>query len=174
MLRYPEQLSRVTMKPRSKLKPLFALLIFALGLALLNNINKHQLLESDAAHSQLALATESKSVAGADVLIAEAFRSGRSNVQLGGEGRVTKIFPDDINGSRHQKFLLELESGHTLLIAHNIDLAPRVENLRKGEYLEFYGEYEWNQKGGVIHWTHHDPKGKHPGGWLRYQGRVYK
>lgn len=161
------------MKPRSKLKPLFALLIFTLGLALLNSVNKQQLLESDSAQAQLALAA-GENVAGADVLIAEAFRNGRSNVQLGGEGRVARILPDDNNGSRHQKFLLELESGHTLLIAHNIDLAPRVESLREGEVIEFYGEYEWNQKGGVIHWTHHDPKGVHPGGWLKYQGRVYK
>lgn len=162
------------MKPRSKLKPLFALLIFALGLALLNSVNKQQLLESDAAQAQLALAGAGDSVAGADVLIAEAFHNGRSNVHLGGEGRVGRILPDDNKGSRHQKFLLELESGHTLLIAHNIDLAPRVENLREGEQLEFYGEYQWNQQGGVIHWTHHDPKGVHPGGWLKYQNRVYK
>lgn len=160
------------MKPRSKLKPLFALFIFALGLALLNHINKQQLLASEDAQSQLELAAEG--VAGSDLLIAEAFRNGRTNVLLGGEGRVVRILPDDNKGSRHQKFLLELDSGHTLLIAHNIDLAPRVEGLREGERLEFYGEYEWNQKGGVIHWTHHDPKGVHPGGWLRYQNRVYK
>ena len=158
------------MKPRSKLKPLFALLIFALGLALLNSINKQQLLASEEAQFELA----ADGVAGSDVLIAEAFRNGRSNVQLGGEGRVLRILPDDNKGSRHQKFLLELDSGHTLLVAHNIDLAPRVEGLREGEWLEFYGEYEWNQKGGVIHWTHHDPKGVHPGGWLKYQNRVYK
>ena len=162
------------MKPRSKLKPLFALSIFVLGLVLLNSINKQQILDSEVAQEQLVLTEDGKSVAGADVLIDEAFRSGRSNLQLGGEGRVVHILPDDNEGSRHQKFLLELESGQTLLIAHNIDLAPRVENLRKGERLEFYGEYEWNQKGGVIHWTHHDPQGVHPGGWLKYQGRVYK
>lgn len=160
------------MKPHSKLKPLFVLLVFALGLALLNSINTQQLLDSDAAQEQLVL--DGKSVAGADVLIAEAFRSGRSNVQLGGEGRVEQILSDDNEMSRHQKFLLELESGHILLISHNIDLAPRVEHLREGERLEFYGEYEWNKKGGVIHWTHHDPKGRHHGGWLKYQGRVYK
>lgn len=162
------------MKQRSRLKPLFALLIFALALALLNSVNKQQMLDSEAAQEQLALAVEGESVAGADVLIAEAFRSGRSNVQLGGEGSVAKILPDDNQGSRHQKFLMKLESGHTLLISHNIDLAPRIDNLREGERIEFYGEYEWNKKGGVIHWTHHDPKGEHPGGWLKYQGRVYK
>lgn len=162
------------MKPRSKLKPLFALLIFALALVLLNNVNKQQLLDSATAHEQIALVSDGKSVAAGDVLIAEAFRSGRSNVQVGAEGRIVRILSDDNKGSRHQRFLLELESGHSLLIAHNIDLAPRVDDLREGEWLEFYGEYEWNEKGGVIHWTHHDPKGQHLGGWLKYQGRVYQ
>lgn len=162
------------MKPRSKLKPLFALAIFALGLALLNSINKQQMLDSADAQEQLALPVEVGTVAGADLLIAEAFRSGRSNLQLGGEGRVVHLLPDDNNGSRHQKFLIELESGHSLLIAHNIDLAPRIDNLREGDLIEFYGEYEWNKKGGVIHWTHHDPQGVHPGGWLKYQGRVFR
>lgn len=165
---------RATMKPRSKLKPLFALLIFALGLALLNDINKQQVLNSDSAQAQLALGVAEKSADAGDVLIAEAYRSGRTNLQLGGMGRVVRILPDDNKGSRHQKFLVELESGHTLLIAHNIDLAPRIDGLQEGEPLEFYGEYEWNQKGGVIHWTHHDPRGVHPGGWLKYQGRVYQ
>jgi hypothetical protein len=70
--------------------------------------------------------------------------------------------------------LIELESGHTLLISHNIDLAPRIDKLREGDLIEFYGEYEWNKKGGVIHWTHHDPQGVHTGGWLKYQGRVFQ
>jgi hypothetical protein len=162
------------MKQRRKLKPLLALLVFALGLALLNSVNKQQLLDSDEAHAQIALTADVESASGADVLIAEAFRNGQSNIQLGGLGRVGRILPDDNKGSRHQKFLVELESGHSLLIAHNIDLAPRIKDLREGQSIEFYGEYEWNKQGGVIHWTHHDPKGIHSGGWLRYQGQVYK
>jgi len=26
----------------------------------------------------------------------------------------------------------------------------------------------------VIHWTHHDPQGKHINGWLKYQGKMYQ
>jgi hypothetical protein len=26
----------------------------------------------------------------------------------------------------------------------------------------------------VIHWTHDDPDGRHPGGWVRYGDRVYR
>ena len=86
----------------------------------------------------------------------------------------TKILADDNKGSRHQKFLLKLPSKLTLLVAHNIDLSKKIENLKEGDEVEFYGEYEWNNKGGVLHWTHHDPRKKHEDGWLKHKNVVYK
>lgn len=148
---------------------LVGLVIFALLLVLVNSANKAQLLSHGSEQLDLPL-----DISGRDLLIAEAFANRQSDLMLAGEGRVVRVLPDDNKGSRHQKFLLQLESGHSLLISHNIDLAPRVETLREGEMIEFYGEYEWNDKGGVIHWTHHDPKGKHAGGWLRYRGKLYR
>jgi hypothetical protein len=110
----------------------------------------------------------------ADIVLAEAFEARRSNLLVQGRGTVIRILPDDNDGSRHQRFILQLDSGHTLLVAHNIDLAPRIPDLKVGDVVEFSGEYEWNPQGGVIHWTHHDPQGRHPAGWLRYQGKTYQ
>ena len=112
--------------------------------------------------------------AGNDDPIVAAYAEQRSDVQVAGAGRVARILGDDSLGDRHQRFILELPSGHTVLIAHNIDLAPRVEPLSVGDAVEFHGIYEWNDKGGVVHWTHHDPQGQHEPGWLKHHGRTYE
>ncbi len=109
-----------------------------------------------------------------DAVIADAFSNHQSNIQVSGQGIVARLLPDDNDGSRHQRFILRLASGQTLLIAHNIDIAPRIDSLREGGTVAFYGQYEWNEKGGVIHWTHRDTRGSHADGWLRYQGQTYQ
>jgi len=109
-----------------------------------------------------------------DRVIANAFASKQSGITVSDSGVVTRILPDDADGGRHQRFILRLASGQTLLIAHNIDIAPRVEGLATGDMVEFSGQYEWNDQGGVVHWTHHDPSGQHPAGWLRHAGVTYR
>ncbi|EKL06769.1 DUF3465 domain-containing protein, partial [Vibrio cholerae] len=101
-----------------------------------------------------------------DAVLQQAYQSQQSDLQVQGFGQVVKVLPDDNDGSKHQKFILKLNSGQTLLVAHNIDLAPRIPNLQVGDSVEFYGEYEWNKKGGVLHWTHKDPQNRHAHGWL--------
>ena len=91
-----------------------------------------------------------------------------------GLGTVERVLRDDDDGSRHQRFILSLDSGHTLLVSHNIDLAPRIADLRDGDEILFRGQYEWNDRGGVLHWTHHDPDGRRPGGWLQHRGATYR
>ena len=106
--------------------------------------------------------------------IERAFRDRESDVQVEGEGVVERVLKDDDEGSRHQRFIVRLASGQTVLVSHNIDLAPRVEGLGEGDDVSFYGEYVWNERGGVIHWTHHDPKGRHVAGWVKHKWRTYQ
>lgn len=110
----------------------------------------------------------------ADLATGHAFTQGRSGEQVRGAGIVVKVLSDDQEGSRHQRFILRLESGQTLLVVHNIDLAPRIPALAAGDTVAFNGVYEWNRQGGMIHWTHHDPAGRHEPGWLRHEGRYYR
>ena len=116
---------------------------------------------------------QSGGASGDDSAIGRAFKNRTSNVQVEGAGVVTRILADDLSGSRHQRFIVRLKSGQTVLIAHNIDIAPRVE-LQEDDSVSFYGEYVWNEKGGTVHWTHHDPAGKHVAGWIKHNGRTYQ
>ncbi len=109
-----------------------------------------------------------------DSKLSNAFESRANNLQIEGSGRVVVLLSDDNDGSRHQRFIVRLNSGQTLLIAHNIDLASRIDDLLEGDTIRFYGQYEWNEKGGVIHWTHNDPSGTHVAGWLMYKGIKYQ
>ena len=111
---------------------------------------------------------------GTDAAFENAYVNRLSNLQLHGEGQVIKLLPDDNEGSRHQRFIVKLDSGRTLLIAHNIDLASRIDTLRTGDTVAFHGEYEWTRKGGVMHWTHRDPLGRHEGGWIKHRGKTYQ
>lgn len=118
--------------------------------------------------------TVSNTAISIDSAIASAFNEHRNGVQVAGEGVVSKVLSDDNDGSRHQRFILRLSTGQTLLVAHNIDLAPRIASLREGDTVAFNGVYEWNAKGGVIHWTHLDPGGRHEAGWLKHAGQTYQ
>lgn len=105
--------------------------------------------------------------------ILEAFHAQQSDVWVQTQGTVQRVLSDDNEGSRHQRFILRLSSGHTVLIAHNIDLADRVP-LSQGDTVMLRGEYEWNEKGGVVHWTHHDPRRRIDGGYIEHAGKRYR
>lgn len=97
-----------------------------------------------------------------------------SHVQVEDAGMVIKLLADDNQSPRHQKFLVKVASGQTLLFTHNIDLASRIDPLNVGDKLEFNGEYIWNVKGGIVHWTHRDPQGHHADGWIKHDGKIYQ
>ena len=90
-----------------------------------------------------------------------------SHIQIKGEGVVTAMLNDDLIGSCHQRFVLELAPHKTVLVLNNIDIFPRLAPLQIGDRVEFYGEYIWNRHGGMVHWTHPDPKGIRGDGYVK-------
>lgn len=111
---------------------------------------------------------------GGTALVLDAFREERSGIMVDVQGQVKRLLRDDLEGSRHQVFILELEnSRHTVKVAHNIDLAPRIP-LKEGDTVLLRGQYEFNDQGGVLHWTHHDPAGRRSGGYVEHRGQRYQ
>ena len=111
---------------------------------------------------------EIRESAGAD-RIEQAFARRESGFQVTLDAIVTKTLRDDQKDARHQRFLIRLSNGRTLLVAHNIDLADRVA-VSAGDPIRLCGQFEWNDRGGVLHWTHRSPRGDHPDGWIEVRG----
>ncbi|MFN7020212.1 MAG: DUF3465 domain-containing protein [Phycisphaerales bacterium] len=117
--------------------------------------------------------------AGRDGGIAALFRQRTSDTWVEAEGRIVKVLRDDSEtdggrNARHQRLLVELDTGVTVLLAHNIDAAPRVP-AREGDPIRFRGEYEWSEKGGTVHFTHAPKHGNSiQGGWIEHQGKRYR
>jgi len=119
--------------------------------------------------------TPVSAMAGMDAgAIVEAYSTHHNLPEVQGSGIVVKMLKDDTNGSQHQKFLLKVSDNITILIAHNIDLAPRLDDIQVGDAVAFRGEYIYTPKGGTVHWTHKDPRGNHEAGWLKLNGKTYE
>jgi hypothetical protein len=100
------------------------------------------------------------------------YLKGDSGAWIEGTGFVRRLLTDDNDGDRHQRIILDIKKGQTMLIAHNIDIALRVP-VGIGDRIQFRGMYEWNELGGLVHWTHHDPHGVEEGGYVRYRTVTY-
>lgn len=97
----------------------------------------------------------------------------RSGEWVSVTGRVHRTLGVDDHGDPHQRFILRLSRDHSVLVAHNLAIAERVP-AAAGDELAVRGRFEWNEQGGVIHWTHRDPKDARAGGWIRVGDRVYR
>jgi hypothetical protein len=106
--------------------------------------------------------------------IEKAFRNHASAVMVTAEGTVDRTLADDTSGDRHQRFIVKLPSSLTVLVAHNIDVAPRIPGVAAGATVKLHGQYEWTEKGGTVHWTHRDHRGSHEAGWIEFKGIRYE
>jgi len=111
-----------------------------------------------------------------DRAVCEAYSAQRSRVEVVADGTVTRVLgvaPGRV--SPHEGFLLRLESGCSLVVRveANTDFTGRI-GLSEGQRVAVKGEYEYYPRGGVVHWTHRDPRGRHEGGYIEAGGRLYE
>lgn len=90
-----------------------------------------------------------------EVTAESAFARKLNRVPVTATGKVIRLLPDDSGSTPHQKFVIEIHSGHTILVSHNLLRAYRMP-VKIGDRVEVRGTYIWNRFGGLIHNTHHD------------------
>jgi len=100
----------------------------------------------------------------------EAFDKKFSDVGVTAKGKVIKVLEDDHKGAHHQRFVIKVPSGGTVLIAHNVEQAYRA-NIKIGDEVEAKGNYVWNKYGGLLHNTHHADRSEHDYGYIIFVGK---
>ena len=111
-----------------------------------------------------------------DAAVCSAYQGGRSHVEVVADGRVTSVLGvAQGRVSPHEGFLIRLDSGCDVVVRveANTDLMGQFA-IARGDRVVVKGEYEYSPRGGVIHWTHHDPRGRHEGGFVEVGGRTYQ
>jgi hypothetical protein len=108
----------------------------------------------------------------------DAWRTGRSHLELTASGSVARTLGLRRGPSgMHEGFLLHLRGsagrGLTIRVEDNVDLTGPIP-MAAGDDVEVRGEYVYDERGGLIHYTHLDPRGRHPGGYVRVHDKVYQ
>jgi len=124
-------------------------------------------------YSSVPSTAQSSNISYGDAQIIKAQNDHAIKVEVTVEAPVRKLLREDDEGLPHQKFLISLSNGTTILIAHDLKMADHVP-IQPGDIVRIHGEYIWNPRGGLIHWTHHTDTPYHEGGWIELNGRRYE
>lgn len=101
---------------------------------------------------------------------------GRTGSEVTVEGAVTQVLTTS-SGTQgaHERFVVAVKAGSAeqdILVADNITVG-RAAPVRRGDDVIVRGELAIDPTGPVIHWTHHDPRGRHESGFVRLNGQLY-
>ncbi|MBV9277651.1 MAG: DUF3465 domain-containing protein [Candidatus Eremiobacteraeota bacterium] len=100
-------------------------------------------------------------------------QSGASHVEVHFSGTIARYLGTHYSQSGEHEGFLIMPSGSTnsLMVEDNVNLSGFIP-MRRGDAVELQGQYECNDS--VIHWTHHDPSGRHVGGFVIVNGRRFQ
>lgn len=153
-----------------RIRPLWALLFFALSLALLNRLNQHQVSQDPRHQLPFPIIKSEMSALPSVSLFSQAFDKRQSGM-LTLEGTIAYLFPGDA-GEGVQKFKLDLAEGQSVIVLRKTEPGSLIESLAVGESIEVHGEYQWAEDGGVIQLSHQNTE--HQLGWIKYKGHIYR
>jgi hypothetical protein len=84
-----------------------------------------------------------------------------------------RFFTSRHSHREHEQFDARAGDGSTFRVVDNVTVAPRVP-VHPGDYVTVQGELIHPGSGPpMVHWTHHDPRGRHAGGFVELNGHVY-
>ena len=109
-------------------------------------------------------------------LVCKTYAAQAGKQEVLAQGNVVAVLGTMLGPSgHHEGFLLHLtgDCDLTVRVETNVDLTGPVP-LKAGEAAIVKGEYEYSALGGVIHWTHIDPGGRHVAGYVQAAGKVYQ
>jgi hypothetical protein len=104
------------------------------------------------------------------------YASGSSGVEVIAQGTVLGVLGTNEGPSgEHEGFLLGLKQDCDLMlrVETNVDITGPVP-VQDGQVVTVKGQFEDDAEGGVIHWTHHDPSGRHVAGYVEIAGKLYQ
>jgi hypothetical protein len=113
----------------------------------------------------------------ANAQIYDAWRAARSGIEVQASGSIARVLGERSGRSGpHEGFLLHLTGagGHglTVRVESNLDIMGNFA-VHEGDAAIVRGQYEYDPGGGVLHWTHRDLAGRHPGGFVEVNGHRY-
>jgi hypothetical protein len=108
-------------------------------------------------------------------LVCQTYAGQGSNQEVITQGTVVNVLGERGGPyGEHEGFLLKLDGDCDLMlrVETNVSITGFVP-IRRGEKVIVKGEYEYDPMGGVLHWTHHDPAGRHVAGYVVSAGKTY-
>ncbi len=85
---------------------------------------------------------------------------------------VIELLADDTQGLPHEKFIVRLSNGATVLCVFNLDMGQRIP-LKVGDIVDLGGQFKWTNVGALMHWLHADTQNRRPDGYVDLNGKRY-
>jgi hypothetical protein len=106
----------------------------------------------------------------------DAIAHGQSGEEVTVEGPVLHVLATQSGAQgAHEQFIVAVRANNAeqdVLVADNISIG-RAAPVHQGDDVTVRGELAIDPSGPVIHWTHHDPRGRHQSGFVRLNGVLY-